>query len=200
MSVKRRTEAENAAGKEKVPNARFRDGYRETWSRVSTASQLATKKTCCSAGRGFTPAQLAVEGTLYRRDYPVAEVIDRRYATGKGHQVFYEMVDHRNQGCSAGRDTPGKTERQCKGEFIGTHPPRCQGDGLHQVAYHDPKDDNRKRYILPEHPDHSPADEDIEKPDDDRRSPEDRYGPYAERSPLDLMKHVQDDDNVPVLR
>jgi len=74
--VNTRSDAENETGNAKLPNVRFSDGKKEIWSRMSTASQLMTKKTCCSADRRIAPAQFTVESSLYARDHPVAEVID----------------------------------------------------------------------------------------------------------------------------
>ena len=92
--VNTRSDAENETGNAKLPNVRFRDGNREIWSRMSTASQLITKKTCCSADRRIAPAQFTVESSLYTRDHPVAEIIDRGNATGKGHEILDEMIYH----------------------------------------------------------------------------------------------------------
>ena len=72
---------------------------------MSTASQLMTKRTCCSADRRIPPAKFAVECSLYARDYPVAEIIDRDNATGEGDKVFDEMVNN----CISGSPTVAET-------------------------------------------------------------------------------------------
>jgi hypothetical protein len=94
MSVKTRTEAGNATGNAKLPNVLLREGKIEIWSRMSTASQLITEIACCSDDRRFPPVKLAVERSLYTRDYPVAEVIDRDNTTGQGNEVLDEMVNN----------------------------------------------------------------------------------------------------------
>ena len=86
--VKIRSEAENAAGNAKLPNVFFSEGYREIWISVRMISQLMTAKICCSTASGILSSEFCVHGIFDAWNHPVAKVIDRDNATGKGDQVF----------------------------------------------------------------------------------------------------------------
>jgi hypothetical protein len=53
-----RSEAVNETGNAKLPKLFFREGYRESWRRAMTASQLTTEKICASAFRFFSSTKL----------------------------------------------------------------------------------------------------------------------------------------------